>query len=453
MRNFIGIVSASILTLAAFSAEKAEAQTASPENKWVGCEAISTGGSQPRFECNVPTDAIVTMRYGVSGNYIFFTTSGIETVSCDTKFLGDPAPFQTKTCEYTTEDFFGIGKIGDSGWGGIAPQGKFQAVNWGPSWLRYGIDGRYYYTVISGPGPQTGLPAEVLDCSLGAISNGFDPYPGKDKQCQWQTTPSLTANGPVPAAMNELRADTASDTYCANGGSVCNFGTGSPVLVRYGAFDKDGFGFNGVSKFTYRFMVRTSAENFPCNQNWDGFNVDPWAGKKKNCQVAALSIPSQTVQSTGRWVEVGSCRGATCELGIEYRVGSSTTDEWSSKKEWATTVEASFMKKGSFFFGEGEVTTTISSTLAKSTSISRALERNITKVSRAGCNRGSIDSKIALWQFQISTTAQCLEYGNCSGITLDQSYICASDTPVNYKPLCLPTLCEDELCTKCSAPE
>ncbi len=124
--------------------------------------------------CNLPGPARV--RYGSAGRWS--ERSAAQSLSCDNREFGDPAPGQPKACEYRLDGggYFGPAPFGPPSAGGLpwrvcAPEGGQCALR-GPAMLRYGGAGRYVYREVSGS----------LACTNESL--GGDPAPGSPKQCE-----------------------------------------------------------------------------------------------------------------------------------------------------------------------------------------------------------------------------------------------------------------------------
>lgn len=437
------IFAGTIFSAAAFlwpSASYAQPKVSELDPLWTEC-----GGAAGQYEnCIVPTNTIVTVRFGINGNYVFYTTQGVESVPCN-GFLGDPAPYIDKKCAYTTADILGLSKVA---WGGITSEGSIKQVTWGPTWVRFGTEGHYYFTLIGG-GDQT--KPEILDCSLGAISNNFDPYPGRTKSCQWALPDSVR---PFPDAFKDLNAQTKKGMGCATEGAKCNGMAGSPVLVRYGAINKQGWNFPGaMSKYTYR-MMRLESGIFPCNNSWMGFNTDPWAGQSKMCQFSLMDAPGAAAETFGSWIKIIGCDGPGCPISQNITVGTTKTNTWATTEQWSHTVTVSAEKSIKMPTGDAKVSASVANSFAHSKTFTDALAMSKTETTSVSCNPvGESVKSRALYQFKTDTSAPCIISGTCTGETKTAEYFCASNPDASYSgPRCLPGFCDldkDPLCKVC----
>jgi hypothetical protein len=117
--------------------------------------------------CRLPGPA--TVRYGANGRYAFLDVDG-GGVRCDNRSFGDPAPRQTKSCEFEPR-FHGGGGYGGGG-EFCAREGEFCSFR-GRREVRYfADDGRAVVREFRGG----------VDCTNEAF--GADPAPRRRKSCE-----------------------------------------------------------------------------------------------------------------------------------------------------------------------------------------------------------------------------------------------------------------------------
>lgn len=202
--------------------------------------------------CTITSSQEVTVRYGVPGDYFYFTTKGVPYVPCN-NFFGDPKYGVRKRCSYTTTNVTYVPKY-DSQFSYCASEGgSCHNYNYGERWLRYGVSGRWVYTTVSYD--------QKAYCSNSAL--GFDPIRGTRKICQM---------GPEVSGLH------SGFSTCANEGGSCKITGNAPVLLRYGAQEY------GQGQWITRFV-----NNGTVNCNNSLFNNDPFRGKRKKCQIKRLS--------------------------------------------------------------------------------------------------------------------------------------------------------------------
>lgn len=424
------------LLLCNLSIANASTAEADDTRTWVSC-------GQENGNCTIPAHSLnkpVIVRYGANNNYIYFVTEGVEQVPCN-NFLGDPSVGAGKACDYTSKDLFGLASQKFPA--GIVQENKTQSINWGPTWVRFGIDGKWYYSLISGTAQNARTP-EILDCSLGGFSNGFDPAYGQTKQCQW-----AYSNPPFPDAFQNF------EQPCATENGVCNLGVSTATLVRFGAINKPGWGQPAnVSKFTYRFVSRApSSQSIPCTVS--AFGTDPWFGQGKQCDFGPLNIPGATALAEGSWQKVGSCAGQSCtDQTYQIQVGTSKTDTSATTDQWGATIKIAVKDKFAIV-GGAEVTTEVGASYSKTKTFSEATTHSMSQTLSSKCSLTKGDDELRVYQFGISTTASCVSQGTCSGNTLTSDIFCVSrrNTDPSYNgPVCVPGYCKDNLCLTCNYP-
>lgn len=231
---------------------------------WTSC--ATEGGV-----CTVPATAVV--RYGANGAYTYKTVT--DSIGCNNAQWGDPIFGIVKACAYT-----GAGATGtpapSAGWVACADEGGVCNVP-GPSNVRYGANGTYFYKVVS----------SSVACGNGAWG---DPIFGVVKACAYESSAATPAPTPPPASGTGW-------VTCAPEGGVCAFsGTRN---ARFGA--------NGVH------FYKTVTGSIACNNAaWGG---DPIIGIAKSCAydnggtVAAPPAPAPTAgTATLAWSALADAR-------------------------------------------------------------------------------------------------------------------------------------------------
>ena len=135
--------------------------------QWVNC-------AKEGKDCEPGTSDLVITRYGISEDFTFFITKGLEKVPCK-NFWGDPSRGTDKECAYIRENLFGVPP--DETFAKVADEGKdFSNPNGEYRWVRYGTGGQVglnadrrvkqpedrlrqrLFRVRSGQGQRQGLP-------------------------------------------------------------------------------------------------------------------------------------------------------------------------------------------------------------------------------------------------------------------------------------------------------
>lgn len=371
--------------------------------QWVNC-------AKEGKDCEPGTSDLVITRYGISEDFTFFITKGLEKVPCK-NFWGDPSRGTDKECAYIRENLFGVPP--DETFAKVADEGKdFSNPNGEYRWVRYGTGGKWAYTLIGGSNSQK------IACTNDYF--GFDPVKGSDKVCQMGDAYTLGYGDVIE---------------CATEDRECQMNVGDVVMVRYGAEDR----------YDIRFVHHTG-NAFPCENNF--FGVDP-IHTGKRCYYQAQKPLS--VNTVGRWEKVISCDGKNCPISHEISVGTTKTNSWTTTQQWGITVTES-MEAGLTILGTGvKASASISQSYAASFAFTSALSKSVTQNYTATCDPSGEYSSRALWQFSTGTGETCLESGTCDGATFTAEYLCVGDAPADYVgPACIPGYCADELCTVCT---
>ncbi|WP_417205776.1 hypothetical protein [Antarctobacter sp.] len=371
--------------------------------QWVNC-------AKEGKDCAPGTNDLVIVRYGISEDFTFFVTKGVEKVPCK-NFWGDPSKGTDKECAFILENLFGVpeaesfSKVADEGKDFTNPNGEFR-------WVRYGADGKWIYTLIEGSDRQK------LACTNSYF--GFDPAKGTDKTCQMGGAYTLNDGDIVE---------------CATEGRDCQMNVGDVVMARYGA-DK---------RYDIRFIHHTG-NTYPCDNTF--FGVDPIHSNKRCYYQAQTPVSVNTV---GRWQKVISCDGLNCPISHQISVGTERTNSWTTTQQWSVTVTES-MEAGLTILGTGiKASASVAVGYAGSFAYTSALSKSVTQNYTATCDPSGIYTTRALWQFSTGTGTSCLEAGTCDGATFTAEYLCVGDAPSGYKgPACIPGYCADELCTYCT---
>lgn len=406
---FVSIIFTSISSYANESTQEVGAASA-----WSNCTAIGPNGS-----CNVNTDALVTVKYGVEGKSLYYVASGISSGLPCNDFLGDPVFGTQKGCWFTKENIL---QVPTTGYGLCSTEGEACISKYAnPRWVRYGVGNRWFYSIIGGL-TQSGSPVKRM-CTNAEFGSGFDPAFGQHKVCQI---------GPIATFANIEKGF----TDCATDGGICSTGTTEAVLARYGATQ------SGVSAYTYR-VIRNG--KIGCNASNTGFNQDPWPLVRKTCSIKPLYYPVN--DTVGRWVAKVRCGGPQCSTSYDMTYGTTHTGTTATTEEWGVTVTASIEK--SFKVG-AKVSSSVAVSYARSSTFQDAVTHSADQTISVTCDKQGVENHRWLYQFETNTVTSCLQSGHCTGKTLTQDYWCAINPPADYKgPQCLLHLCADELCTKC----
>ncbi len=386
---------------------------------WVNCANEGNTCSFPGME------GIVTVRYGNPGNYLFAFLEGIDSVSCtSTVFNGTPSG-GTNTCSFINKDLLSIEPNSDAThWVTCASENQpcnnvGAGLPDGLVWLRFGNDDQWLYTVA-----ETG---ETPTCSVGAFG-GYNP-PSPSKICQY--------GGLVfPAA-----PQTTIPKQCATEHNECDIPQTMTMVSRYG-INQPGH--------NYWFNRIEIGGDFSCdNTEFDG---DPRPGANKICSFTPLAIPNAT--SEGLWKRIASC--TNCDHEVTYSQGTATTDEYSTAKEWGTSVSASITSSFKVFGKGVEVGATASADFRKSAAFVTALSQEFTSSTTTSCVSDDAGVPRQLYQFGTATMNSCLGDGTCAGKTMTNDFMCILNPYAGYSgPKCLPGYCnpDDPLCDTCAYPE
>jgi hypothetical protein len=371
---------------------------------WVQC--VNEGS-----DCTPGTSALVTTRYGVDGSYFFYFTENVEKVPCKNSVNGDPKQGSDKTCQYTTENVFGLPGSGAT-WTKASDEGDtFTHSASGYFWMRYGTGGHYVYSLLEGGNVQK------VECSNDYF--GIDPIK-EDKACYV---------GPAYAQGIDGFSE------CAKEDQTCLPNASTTIIARYGT--QEGW--------DTRFY-RSSDGSYPCSNTFFGY--DPIKADK-SCYFQEIKPVS--VATEGQWQEVGSCSGNSCaSLTKSITFGTSKTSQWSTSTQWGVTVTES-MEVSFEILGVGaKVTPSVATSFSDSLGFQEALTTSQSETLTATCDLAGSTTGL-MYQFRTDTQSTCVEDGTCTGNTLTADYACIGDPPVGYSgPQCVPGYCADALCTVCN---
>jgi len=373
---------------------------------WVDC-------ADEGQDCEPGTDDLVVMRYGTGENFTYVIVQGVAKVKCSNTW-GDPSHGDDKACAFIRKNVFAVPDAAD--FNTVADEGETFTIDGpGPVWVRFGLDGRWIYTLAAG------FQIETVPCS-----NDFfrmDPLHGANKICQ--------IGGAYTLGQGDL-------IECAVENQDCRPDVAGPVLLKYGA--EDGY--------DYRF-VHQKDNTIPCTNAYAG--KDPRRGPHKRCYFQAVAPTG--VETEGSWREVISCAGAGCSISHAIEVGTERSNSWTTTEEWSQTVTTS-MEAGFEIEGVGaKVSTSVSDSYAQSSAFTKALSITETQTYTAECASDPKYDSRALYQFGTVTREDCLENGDCDGATFTAQYVCVGNAPPGYAgPACVPGYCADALCTTCDYP-
>lgn len=382
-----------------FTRMAVQAEAAGPQ--WVNC-------ANEGQKCSPGTSELVTVRYGLGADFTYFITEGVSQVPCS-NFWGDPSRGNTKGCAFIKKNLLGV--AAGSTFQKVANEGKsFTNSGSAPNWARYGINGKWVYTVIDS--------GQKMACTNSYF--GFDPVKGTTKVCEM--------GGPFELGYESL-------DECATENQTCDVRSGDVVGIRYGT----------ESSYDFRFVHRGDAK-IPCENNY--FGVDP-IHKTKRCYYQP--IEPKDVETVGKWTKIISCDGKDCPITHNISVGTTKTNTWSTTSTWGITVTTSMEAGITIVPVNAKVSSSISTSYSQSFGFTSALSQSITQTYTAQCDPSGAYNSRALWQFSTQTVESCFENGQCSGSTFTAEYLCVGDAPGDYKgPACLPGYCANELCTQCT---
>ena len=383
------------------------------------------------------------MRYGVPGNYNYAWARNMNDnqLACDHNFLGDAKYGQAKDCEFSTFDFYNIPTNNSawSSWPGDCKENMHCVVpNHGKvTWLRYGANGKYIYTPVSGE--------QKVVCSNTQVANGEDPHFGVHKTCQFLNLNAI--NKP------DGWGDVSDFTLCANEGQSCSLPSRRATLVRYGAMDTDG---------RYRYSTKiVTQDQFTCSSSF--FGVDPFYGTYKHCDYLPIdySVSGPNGENggvaAGKWIAVADNGGSQSKtITKNITVGASSTDTDSTSNDWSATVTRGVevgMSIEDPISGSGtsvSVSTEISASYANSTENSYALSLSQQDQVSVSCSTNS-NEFLKMWRFETDVSFDnCLSEGVCSFTVQPLSTYCTTGSTGYKAPKCVPGYCADDNCQVCN---
>lgn len=213
-------------------------------------------------------DSIATVSYGYWTNFVhfaFLSGAAIKAapLPCNNQQFGT-TNFNafTQICATSTGSIGIQPPSGDAGWVQVAKEGETFSINQ-PNvgfWIRYGAGKRWYYQFITQPNASR----EYRNiCNQIAMANGYDPFYGTEKTCQY-------SNGSIIHPLQLAK--------CANEYGTCELTPGAKLsLVRYQSQDQQAW--QNVTKVVSGIATRCWSEFF---------GIDPTPGQGKECLQARL---------------------------------------------------------------------------------------------------------------------------------------------------------------------
>jgi hypothetical protein len=354
-------------------------------------------------ECSMSNNGHHLIRYGADDKFFMLESDGLSHIACNGAVFGDPANGKGKFCDYTD--------LPDQNtWVDCAGENQnCQLPDAQPRNVRYGTANGWIYKVGS----------SSIRCSN-------DEFPdianGTAKRCQYSKQTIFPAvSGQTSAKFKDCSTE---DTVCNIAGSDSN-----NVLIRFGT----------GNSWEYRQAVLPSVA---CNL--DTFRVDVATGQKKFCQY--VFPPPQITSVIGGWKLVGSNKGGP--VNVEVTVGVSNEHTTSHEKTWGLEVEVAIEQEFKYPGGSTKGSVSVKNSNSVADLMSDALTRSVSTTKGASCHE---DKKVEMYQWTMDVDEACyIRDGGCKSTVSAFNILCAYNQPNDYKPICPPTMCGDEMCTVCT---